>query len=103
MGNENMIQMPAEDKEQTVQETVNEPKKSKKQLRKEKKLAKKQSLKQLRREIRQRKKDEFRAKGCLGKIFWFFGKIISFICVVAVLATVVQVNYGRVGAFFDPL
>lgn len=100
MENENMIQTSAEEIEQIVQETVSEPKKSKKQLRKEKKLAKKQARKQLRKAVRQRKKDEFRAKGCLGKIFWFFGKVISFICVVAVLATVIQVNYGRVGAFF---
>ena len=86
MENENMIPATAEETEQNVQETENEPKKSKKQLRKEKKRAKKQARKQLRREIRQRKKDEFRAKGCLGKIFWFFGKIISLVCIVAVIA-----------------
>ena len=88
MENENVIQASVQETEQVVQETASEPKKSRKQLRKEKKLAKKLERKQLRKAIRQRKKDEFRAKGCLGKIFWFFGKLISLICVVAVIATV---------------
>lgn len=100
MENENMVQTSAEETEQTVQETVIEPQKSKKQLRKEKKRAKKQERKQLRKEIRQRKKDEFRAKGCLGKTFWFFGKLISLICVIAVIATVIQVNYAPVAGYF---
>ena len=101
MENENAIQTSAQETEQQiVQKTVDVPKKSRKQLRKEKKLAKKQERKQLRMAVRQRKKDEFRAKGCLGKIFWFFGKIISLICVVAVLATVIQVNYAPVAGFF---
>ena len=85
--------------EQSVQKTETAPKKSRKQLRKEKKLAKKQARKQLRKEIRQRKKDEFRAKGCLGKIFWFFGKLLSMIFAVALIATVIQVNYAPVTAF----
>lgn len=99
MENENMIPTAAEETDQTVQKTESEPKKSRKQLRREKKRAKKQARKQLRKEIRQRKKDEFRAKGCLGKVFWFFGKLISLICVVAVIATVVQVNYAPVASF----
>ena len=99
MENENVIQASVQETEQVVQETASEPKKSRKQLRKEKKLAKKLERKQLRKAIRQRKKDEFRAKGCLGKIFWFFGKLISLICVVAVLVTVIQVNYAPVAGY----
>ena len=101
MENENMVQTPVEETAQQVaQETASEPKKTKKQLRKEKKRAKKQERKALRKAIRQRKKDEFRAKGCLGKICWFFGKIISLICIFVVLATVIQVNYAPVSGFF---
>ena len=93
MENENLTQT-------VVQETENEVKKSKKQLRKEKKLAKKKARAQLRKEIRQRKKDEFRAKGCLGKVFWFFGKLLSLTFAVVLLATVIQVNYAPVAGFF---
>ena len=85
--------------QQAVQETVNETTKSRKQRHKEKKIAKKQARRMLRKEIRQRKKDEFRAKGCLGKIFWFLGKLISLFCAVFVIATVIQVNYAPVGGF----
>ena len=94
MENENMVQAAVQETEQAAVETVSEPKKSKKQLKKEKKRAKMLERKQLRMAIRQRKKDEFRAKGCLGKIFWFFGKLISLICIVAVIATVIQ-EIGR--------
>ena len=99
MENENMVQAAVQETEQAAVETVSEPKKSKKQLKKEKKRAKMLERKQLRMAIRQRKKDEFRAKGCLGKIFWFFGKLISLICIVAVIATVIQVNYAPVAGF----
>lgn len=95
-----MTQEPKRELEQqAVQETVNETTKSRKQQRKEKKIAKKQARRQLRKAIRQRKKDEFRAKGCLGKVFWFFGKLISLLCIFVVIATVIQVNYASVGGF----
>ena len=95
--NENVNQAPdQETAQQTAPEPGAEPVKSRRQLRKEKKRAKKQARRQLRKAIRQRKKDEFRAKGCLGRIFWFFGKVISLFCVAAVIATVIRVNYAPV-------
>ena len=98
--NENMNQAPAQEMaQQTAPEPAAEPVKSRRQLRKEKKRAKKQARRQLRKAIRQRKKDEFRAKGCLGRIFWFFGKVISLFCVAAVIATVIRVNYAPVAGF----
>ena len=98
MENENMTPV-QETEQQAALENENKPKKSRRQLRKEKKRAKKQALKQLRKEIRQRKKDELRARGCLGRIFWFFGRLISLIFAVALIATVIQVNYAPVGGF----
>ena len=100
MENNNLNQEAVQEMEQQiVPETASEPQKTKKQLRKEKKRAKKLERKQLRKAIRQRKKDEFRAKGCLGKIFWFFGKLISLILVAAMLFTVVRVNYANVAGY----
>ena len=99
MENENVTQTPVQETVEYAAEVVNEPKKSRRQLRKEKKIAKKRARKQLRKEIRQRKKDEYRAKGCLGKILWFFGKLFSLIFAAILIATVIQVNYAPVGGF----
>lgn len=71
--------------------------------RKEKRIAKKearamrkQKKKELRREVRERKKDVFRAKSPLGKLFWVLGRVVCAVFLVAVIVTVVEVNYSKV-------
>ena len=92
---------------QTPQEPVNaepvrqEPAKKKSvrsffAARRAKKKAKKARYKQIRKELRQKKREAFLAKTFLGKCFYLTGRLLSFLCALAVVITVVRVNYKDV-------
>lgn len=77
------------------EEEKKQKKLQKKQLRKERRLQKKQ----LRREVRKRKRDEFRAKTIVGKVFYILKRAVHILFLAAVLLTVYKVNFNETVVF----
>lgn len=88
----------AEEECQTaVEEKAEKKSASKKLSRKEKK----EKRLELRKQIRMHKKDAYNAKGPVGKICYRLWQGVHFLFIIAVIATVFQVNYNKVIKVFD--
>ena len=69
---------------------------AKKAEKKQQRQAQKAHYKQIRKELREKKREAYQAKTFLGKSFYVSRKVLSFLCALAVLFTVVRVNYKDV-------
>ena len=82
--------------EQVQQASAQNTAADKRAQKKEQRKAKKAHYKQIRMELRQKKREAFQARTGLGKFCYVSRKILSFLCALAVLFTVVRVNYKDV-------
>ena len=93
MNKQNPENIPEEQAHQTpTKEAAAKRRAEKKQRRKDRKAY----YKQLRKELRQKKKEAFRARTILGKFFCVSRKILALLCALALLVTVIRVNYKEI-------